>query len=126
MHKKIVEKGWGREVWIANSPLYCGKLLEFTKGRSCSIHYHNIKDEMFYLHTGKVDLLWSDIDPEGAKKLVDNGDISFLLRWTLNPGDSFHIPRHRIHKVIALEDSTIFEFSTEHFDADSVRLLKGD
>ena len=28
----IVEpKGWGREVWIANNPQYCGKILEIKR-----------------------------------------------------------------------------------------------
>ena len=27
----IEPKGWGREVWIANNPLYCGKILEIRK-----------------------------------------------------------------------------------------------
>ncbi len=33
----IEPKGWGREVWIANNPLYCGKILEIRKGKRCSL-----------------------------------------------------------------------------------------
>ena len=29
-------------------------------------------------------------------------------------------------QIIALEDTEIFEFSTQHFDEDSYRILKGD
>ena len=41
---KIVPKGWGYEKWIANSELYCGKLLFIRKGHRCSWHYHTKKD----------------------------------------------------------------------------------
>jgi hypothetical protein len=44
-----VDKGWGREVWIANGKLYCGKILEIKKGKRCSLHYHKLKTESFYL-----------------------------------------------------------------------------
>ena len=51
---RIVPKGWGREVWIANGDLYCGKILEIRKGKRCSLHYHKLKTESFYLRSGKL------------------------------------------------------------------------
>ena len=30
------------------------------------------------------------------------------------------------HKIKALKDSELFEFSTQHFDSDSHRIIKGD
>jgi hypothetical protein len=42
---QIVPKGWGREIWIANGDLYCGKILEINKGKKCSLHFHKIKTE---------------------------------------------------------------------------------
>jgi len=40
---KIVEKGWGQEIWIHNDEEYCGKLLRFNKeGSKFSMHYHVI------------------------------------------------------------------------------------
>jgi mannose-6-phosphate isomerase len=47
----IEPKGWGREVWIAKNSLYCGKILEIRKGKRCSLHYHELKTESFYLHS---------------------------------------------------------------------------
>ena len=44
----------------------------------------------------------------------------------LLPGDNFHVYRRLRHQMIALEDSELFEFSTQHFDTDSYRLEKGD
>ena len=54
---KFVPKGWGYEKWIVfNGPEYCGKLLFFVKGKKCSWHYHEIKDEVFYIHSGAIEL----------------------------------------------------------------------
>jgi hypothetical protein len=30
------------------------------------------------------------------------------------------------HQMLALEDTELFEFSTQHFDSDSHRIIKGD
>ena len=43
---KFVPKGWGFEKWIVNCEQYCGKLLYIAKGKKCSWHYHNKKDEV--------------------------------------------------------------------------------
>ena len=39
------------------------------------------------------------------------------------PGDSMHVPVGLRHQMIALIDSELFEFSTQHFDDDSYRIL---
>jgi quercetin dioxygenase-like cupin family protein len=44
----------------------------------------------------------------------------------LNRGDNFHIYRGLRHQIEALEDTELFEFSTQHFDEDSIRLQNGD
>jgi len=112
---KIVPKGWGFEKWIVNNEKYCGKLLFFNKGKRCSWHYHKIKDETFYLQSGLISLYYGwDEDLAKAEILV------------LEPGDSFHIPVGLKHQMVAMEDSELFEFSTEHFDSDSYRVISGD
>jgi quercetin dioxygenase-like cupin family protein len=112
---KFVEKGWGWERWIVNSSEYCGKLLFFEKGKRCSWHYHKLKDEVFYLQSGKMLVKYSDKD-----------DIEESSEVTLNSGENFHVYRGLRHQMIALEDSELFEFSTQHFDSDSHRITKGD
>lgn len=112
---KYVPKGWGYEKWIVNKKEYCGKLLFIEKNKKCSWHYHKLKDETFYLQSGKIMLYYSDDDDLNAsKKLI------------LNPGDKFYVYPGLRHQMVALEDSDLFEFSTEHFDEDSYRLVKGD
>ncbi len=112
---KIVPKGWGYEKWIANSELYCGKLLFIRKGHRCSWHYHTKKDETFYIQSGEVLLIYGDDDDmEKAKMKV------------LGPGDKFYVYPGLRHQMQAREDTELFEFSTQHFDSDSNRIEPGD
>ena len=112
---KYVEKGWGYEKWIVNSPEYCGKILFFEKGKRCSWHYHLLKDETFYLESGRLHLFYGQTD-----------DLRESYTKILEPGDKFHVPRKMRHQMYALEDSELFEFSTQHFDEDSHRIFCGD
>lgn len=111
----FVPKGWGFEKWIVNNEKYCGKILYFVKGRSCSWHYHKIKDETFYIQSGKILLHFG--------YLYDFGKANQTI---LSKGDHFHIPVDLVHKMTALEDTELFEFSTQHLDEDSYRIEKGD
>ena len=109
-----VPKGWGEELIIENNEMYCGKLLIFKKGCKFSMHYHLIKDETWYVDKGEFIYRW--IDTETAE----------TIEQKLKPGD---VVRQRVgqpHQIIALTDGTIFEVSTQHFDEDSYRVMKGD
>lgn len=111
----FVPKGWGFEKWIVNNEEYCGKLLYFVKGRRCSWHYHKLKDEVFYIQSGKMLVKYSDDDNlDTAQELI------------LERGDNFHVYRGLRHQMLALEDTELFEFSTQHLDEDSHRIEKGD
>jgi quercetin dioxygenase-like cupin family protein len=44
----------------------------------------------------------------------------------LEAGQNFYVYPGLRHQMLALEDSELLEFSTEHFDADSYRVKKGD
>lgn len=123
----FVPKGWGFEKWIVNKNLYCGKLLFFSKGRKCSLHYHKNKDETFYIQSGKIKLFYSD-ELERIERLAASKEHieNFLETVILEKGDNFYIPPGRIHQMLALEDTELFEFSTEHEDEDSYRIIKGD
>lgn len=111
----IVKKGWGWENWIVNKPEYCGKLLFFNIGKMCSFHYHKLKDETFYLQSGKLIIRYSHDDN------LHNANTLLLL-----PGESFYVYPELRHQMEALENSELFEFSTQHFDSDSYRIVKGD
>ena len=56
----------------------------------------------------------------------DEDDLASAKQVILNPGDNFHVYTGLRHQMVALEDSELFEFSTQHFDSDSHRIIKGD
>ena len=48
-------------------------------------------------------------------------------KLVLIEGDKFHVPVRLRHQMVqTFKDTELFEFSTEHFDSDSIRLEKGD
>lgn len=98
-----VNKVWGTELWIVNRD-YCGKLLYLNKDSQCSLHYHKIKDETFYILKGKVQLEYK-------------GNVRIM-----NEGEEQHIAKGMPHRFKGLEDSVMIEFSTHHDDKDSYRL----
>jgi rfaE bifunctional protein kinase chain/domain len=102
LEKIIMPKTWGHEEWIVNSE-YCGKKLVLNEGYCCSLHYHKIKDETFYIAKGKVGFQLND------------------EHFILNPGDSLLITPGTKHRFYGLENSEIFEFSTHHLEEDSYR-----
>lgn len=107
-------KGWGKETWLANTPQYCGKLLCFNKGAKFSAHFHDLKNETFYVLKGKVKLTWFNL--QNADEIVE----------VLIEGEVIDIPRLCVHQVEALEESVIIEVSTQHLETDSYRVRKGD
>ena len=111
---KRVEKQWGYELWIHNDKQYCGKLLVFTNsGNKFSMHYHMLKNETWYVQEGAFQFDW--IDTETAERCYTQ----------LQKGDVVYIEKGLPHQLTALIDNSIvFEVSTEHFDADSYRIYR--
>ncbi len=104
---KEVEKFWGKEIWMANTDLYCGKKLILEKGKRCSMHYHERKDETFYVDSGKV--------------LLEYNVGEIFDEIILMQGDSKRIYPLQWHRFSGLENSVIIEISTHHEDLDSYR-----
>lgn len=110
----IIQKGWGHEVIIVNNDKYCGKILHFNKDSKFSMHYHLIKKETWYVYSGKF--IFKYIDTRTA-------DIQSV---ELNVGDTVTNEIGEPHQILCLEEGDIFETSTQHFDSDSYRVMKGD
>ena len=110
---KAHPKGWGDELWITNNEKYCGKILRFNEGSSFSMHYHISKEETWCVTKGSLKLEFFDLEKaeRRERKLVE--------------GDVVHLKPCTPHKLTALEDSTVFEVSTQHFNEDSYRVEKG-
>jgi mannose-6-phosphate isomerase-like protein (cupin superfamily) len=105
----------GSELLLANGELYRGKILRFDKGKKCSLHYHKLKTGTFYLYTGRLKL-----------RIMDSPDSQVIEELLLEAGDCMDVPPALAHQMEALESSELFEFSTQHFDEDSYRLVRGD
>jgi mannose-6-phosphate isomerase len=103
-----VEKPWGWELIWALTDDYCGKLLFVRAGHSLSLQYHEVKDESWYLQEGRAELL-----------LGERGQDATLRE--IRPGDAFHFSPGTVHRMRALEDTTILEVSTPQLE-DVVRI----
>lgn len=103
-----IEKPWGFEVLFAETSRYAGKVLFVRKGCRLSLHYHEVKDEVLYVHDGKVNM---EIERYGERK----------ESLTLGAGDCVRIAPLTRHRLAAAEDTTLFETSTPDLD-DVVRL----
>ena len=104
-----VDKPWGHElIWALADP-YVGKVLFVKAGESLSLQYHEQKEESWFVQSGRAKL---ELGTEGAGTLVDS---------EIGAGDAFHYRPGTIHRVTAIDDTTILEVSTPHLD-DVVRL----
>ena len=118
---KIVPKGWGEERWIHNDQLYCGKILVLKQGKRCSLHYHQRKTETFYIQQGRLKMELTDLEHAQLEPPV------ILEVHELAEGDAILLMPGMVHRYTGIAPETlIFEFSTEHFDEDSHRIVPGD
>jgi len=58
-----------------------------------------------------------------VKELPESDNIE---QSALRAGEPMYIHPGLVHQMEALEDSELYEFSTQHFDSDSHRLAPGD
>jgi quercetin dioxygenase-like cupin family protein len=110
----VVPKGWGHEIIFVNNEKYCGKILHFKQGAKFSMHYHLIKMETWYVHSGKF--VFKYIDTRTAD----------IHEMTLSTGDTITNSIGEPHQLICIEEGDVFEVSTTHDDRDSYRVFKGD
>jgi mannose-6-phosphate isomerase len=104
-----VEKPWGHELIWALTELYCGKLLVVKAGHELSLQFHREKDESWYVLEGRAKI-----------ELAAPGEKSPSTE-VVTPGVAFHITPGTVHRIHALEDTTVLEVSTPHLH-DVVRL----
>jgi len=103
-----IKKPWGFEVLFAETSRYAGKVLFVRKNCRLSLQYHKVKDEVLYVHDGKVNM---EIERYGEHK----------ESLTLGAGDCVRITPLTRHRLTAIEDAMLFEVSTPELD-DVVRL----
>jgi len=100
---KIVNKPWGREVWLELNDRYCYKRIYINAGTRTSFQYHNKKHETNYLIKGKAEV-WLENDNEVIEK------------FKIKENDFFNVVPPRKHRIIALTDIILQEVSTSEVD----------
>jgi mannose-6-phosphate isomerase len=103
-----VQKPWGYEIIYALTDHYCGKVLFIRKDEQLSLQFHREKDEVIYVHSGRIEM---EIGDPGGPLDIE----------VVGPGHAFHIQPGTVHRWRALEDTTVLEVSTPEID-DIVRL----
>lgn len=99
---RTIKKYWGIEDWIQVTPDYAFKRLSIKKGLTLLNHYHNVKEETFYIASGTGIIIIDGISNK------------------ISTGDTFHIIPKSRHQVEAITDLIILEASTPYLD-DSIR-----
>lgn len=100
---RILERSWGEEIFIAETPHYVGKILNMRAGTYGGLQRHVEKIETFHLVSGDAIVRYGD----------ESGQLQAV---TMRPGESYHVPAGADHQVIAVSDCVFFETSTAHYD----------
>ena len=109
--QQVVDKVWGKELWIVNNQDYCGKVMVLNQKFRCSIHHHQVKKETFLLISGKILL-----------EIQTSDSLEMDSKIILTPGMSITIMPYTRHRFTGLNPvSEIIEFSSRHFEHDSYR-----
>ena len=104
-----VEKPWGHELIWSRTDRYAGKILFVKAGESLSLQFHKVKDEAWYVLSGRAEL---ELGAPGER---------VLNREIVAAGAAFHFPPGTVHRLTAVEDTKILEVSTPQLE-DVVRL----
>jgi mannose-6-phosphate isomerase len=104
-----VEKPWGHELIWALTDDYCGKVLFVKAGCALSLQFHTEKEESWLVQSGRAKL---ELGEAGQRVLSEE---------VIGAGAAFRYRPGTVHRVTAIEDTTIIEVSTPHLD-DVVRL----
>jgi mannose-6-phosphate isomerase-like protein (cupin superfamily) len=109
-----VSKGWGRErIWVSNEK-FCSKFLDFEEGTKCSMHFHDEKEESWFVLSG-----------EFIVRCLDTADATYF-ECILKPGQVWHNERLKPHQLICVKKGSILEVSTPDSIEDNFRVGIGD
>jgi len=114
MFPTIVKKDWGWEFWIHNDKI-CYKILVLNAGWECSLHYHQLKCEVFTVMQGSMYLELGAYNEYGEYIKTEEREMVV--------GDSVDVHNRTVHRFRALDKMcVILEYSTHHDDNDTYRL----
>lgn len=95
------DKPWGFEILWAHTDKYVGKILFIREGEKLSLQHHNVKDETIRVLSGTMILKVGSTPSEAMSNTI-----------TMSDGDTHHITPGTVHRMIAIEDTTLVEVST--------------
>jgi mannose-6-phosphate isomerase len=105
---KIVEKPWGREIWVAHTDKYALKIIEIKQGNRSSLQLHRVKHEHLYVDRGTF-------------KIEREDEFGKMQTIILQPGEVVEISPNTRHRAEAVTDIRLIEVSTPELD-DVVRI----
>jgi mannose-6-phosphate isomerase len=103
MRVSRVEKPWGYELLLAHTERYAGKIICIRAGERLSLQHHTVKDETLFLLEGDVDLELQ-------------ADAEHPVRRRMRSDESYHVHAGRKHRLAALSEARVLEFSTPELD----------
>ena len=71
--------------------------------------------DSFYVQSGEILLRYGKTDDYEKSETI-----------VLKPGDKFYVPPGLRHQMTGIKNTELFEFSTQHFEDDSYRIIRGD
>ena len=77
---------------------------ELKKGQFRGNHYHEKKEEVFYIINGKIRAIFVDLDTSEREERI------------LTKGDKVQVPTRVGHIFHGLEDATVVEYSPQYYD----------
>jgi mannose-6-phosphate isomerase-like protein (cupin superfamily) len=105
---KVVQKPWGREIWLEVNDRYCYKRIYINQSHRTSLQYHRHKLETNYVISGQAEIWLED-------------ETGMIQKYEAGAGFSITVPPGRKHRVVALSDVILQEVSTPEVD-DVVRV----
>tara|TARA_A100001011_G_C14269569_1_gene826369 strand:- start:845 stop:1288 length:444 start_codon:yes stop_codon:yes gene_type:complete len=109
--KKVGERIWGQETLLSLvDDNFMMKKLIIKKGYKGGLQYHRKKNEVAIVIKGSLKIRYDDLSGNLIEKILSEGEV-------------VHFPPGTIHQEEAIEECTLIECSTIHFN-DRVRCEK--
>lgn len=72
----------GFEIWFALTPQYAGKILFVKKGHRLSLQYHEKKDEVLYISSGRIRMEMERDNKDMESFILDAGQCVRIMPRT--------------------------------------------
>jgi len=86
-------------------------VFEIKKGFFRGNHYHEKKEEIFYIFQGRIRAVFMDMDTRGKEEMI------------FEKGDKIRFKSRCGHIFMALEDTLVVEYSPQVFDPEDIHRI---